>query len=248
MKAYTNKTIKIVLMFMLLGIFLRSGTAHALRPALQTSKLSKETSYYLKNNEKDAAKELPRTNPAYFDPDNFCFLVKSLVDFKYFNMTGKNRKLETLEITSVSCITQHHTKTLVPSGYILDVPDKNIIARYSGEVDSGLDKTEESLPFVLAVIEENGHKNLRTLKDVLSETPPDKYNEILIRMRHVRIIGMFYSANVRGAVKKKIKKEAMERCVPVIEIGKKSKIAYLPGQKSFLKQLLLGSRIQLSRL
>ncbi|MFA4991309.1 MAG: hypothetical protein WC569_01850 [Candidatus Omnitrophota bacterium] len=204
--------------------------------------LSKERTEAVLN----STKEISRTDPLNFDPNHFLFLIKTMVRLKY-EEDSTYRRIEEYEIASVSCITQNHLAAVFGIGYILDVPDENILARYTCEVQSGFNKRRDGIAAIIKDVDKKFSGNKRsTLKEVLDSGLPQEYNEIIVDMGKVKVAGIFYRPEklqgIAEEVFKSLLKEAKERAIPLIELGSdlSSKIIYNPqnsveNQLSFVK-------------
>ncbi len=107
--------------------------------------------------------ELSRTDPRNIDTnvilDEFCFLVKGI-----YERGGK--MIDEFEVSSISVINQHHLATANKRGWILDVPDKNIIGRFLNcLIMSGWSKEAEDIPYLLWKMKHG--KYFRSLQELL---------------------------------------------------------------------------------
>ncbi|MDD2702628.1 MAG: tetratricopeptide repeat protein, partial [Candidatus Omnitrophica bacterium] len=176
----------------------------------------------------DPVPQLPRTDPRNFNPLDFCFLVKSMIE---------DRKLEGLDIMAVSCIDESHPETFFGWGWIVDVPDENIAGIFAENQASGMNKKEEYLPYILW--QAGKDRRSRTIQELLADTLPQYvHNEIIVRVRGIRIAGIFYHAGIHSGHITAARREAGRLNVPLVEIprGRRTSL-FLDGGRGGLMAL-----------
>ena len=128
------------------------------------------------------------SKPSSHNPKKFSYIVKVIVwkDDLVTNIESA-RKISDLKIMSVSVISDKHTRLYLgrESGYILEVPEANIIS--SNPID-----------YIFAKIKDADFPGLNTPEDLLAKSRESKtWNEVRITGRNgsseVKIAGIFYS-------------------------------------------------------
>ncbi|MFH1691292.1 MAG: TIM barrel protein [Candidatus Omnitrophota bacterium] len=178
--------------------------------------------------------EMPRTDLNLFDPLNYRIFVKTMICY---------RDIESLEVASFSLATCEHPHMAESCGYIMEVPDEDIVLRCRYDLWSGSDKTEADLPMIRWRL---NYVNCYNLWDLMSCLLEKTYNEIIARMKKAKIIGIVIDSRAGDKEKRWAMREAVDRSIPVIEIGDNPHVVYRPFSDGGMDQEKTSSSVKAS--